>query len=203
MARHQHQQQQRPPPPRHQVSGKTHSPGAVWVRFAVTSVAMWVLPLAVLFSVKQDLSFLQRYFPSSLWAVLARSDPSAPPVDATLWAGLAAVLSVNAVIAVYIILALRDSPVADQPHPDPAFVAAAARRQQEIAGSGGEGGQGDGGDRRSGGKGVGGGKSGAGLRKRREDMTAGEAEAEAMAAAARASGTGQRRAVERKGKKHS
>ncbi|CAI5524409.1 unnamed protein product [Closterium sp. Naga37s-1] len=164
---------------------------------------MWVLPIAVLFAVQQDLSFLQQFVPSSVWSVLTRSDPSAPPVDATLWAGLAAVLSVNAVIAVYIILALRDSPVAHQPHPDPAFVAAAARRQQEIAGLGGEGEEGDGGDRGSGGKGVGGGKNGAGLRKRREDMTAGEAEAEAMAAAARVSGTGQRRAVERKGKKHS
>ncbi|GJP49173.1 hypothetical protein CLOM_g8417 [Closterium sp. NIES-68] len=194
MARHQQQQR---------VSGKPHSAGAVWVRFAVTSVAMWVLPLAVLFSLKQDLSFLQSFVPAPIWSLLARSDPSAPPIDATFWAGLAAVLSVNAVIAVYIILALRDSPVADQPHPDPAFVATAARRQQEIADLGGEGEEGDVGGGGSGGKGVGGGRSSGGLRKRRQDMTAGEAEAEAMAAAARVSGTGLRRAMDRKGKKQS
>ena len=78
--------------------------------FGVTSLLMWALPLWVLYA------FHSKLFPGS---------EGLSQQSTTLWSGLLAVLSVNVVIVFYIILALRENPVAPTPHPDPAFVAKA------------------------------------------------------------------------------
>lgn len=82
----------------------------VLVLFGVTSLLMWALPLWVLYA------FNHKLFPGS---------EGLSQQSTTLWSGLLAVLSVNVVIIFYIILALREKPVAAAPHPDPAFLSKA------------------------------------------------------------------------------
>lgn len=93
--------------------------GAVISRFTVTSAFMWALPLLVL------LAFNQKQFTDLI---------GIPEEHTTLFSGLTAVLAVNVVMAVYIVMALRDAPTASQPQPDPAFVAAAQRSIEPTAG---------------------------------------------------------------------
>ena len=78
--------------------------------FGVTSLLMWALPLLVLYA------FNNQLFPGS---------EGLSQQSTTLWSGLLAVLSVNVVIVFYIILALREKPVAPTPHPDPVFLSKA------------------------------------------------------------------------------
>lgn len=83
---------------------------AVLQRFILTSVVMWMAPLVV------------------LWAFNSNILPSisdVTPQTRTLLSGILAVVSVNAVIAVYVWMALRDPPTSAEPNPDPAFAAAA------------------------------------------------------------------------------
>ena len=90
---------------------RTNYMGAqVLALFGVTSLLMWGLPLWVLYA------FNTKLFPGS---------EGLSQQSATLWSGLLAVLSVNVVIVIYIVIALREKPVAATPQPDPAFLSRA------------------------------------------------------------------------------
>ncbi|KAJ7562663.1 hypothetical protein O6H91_03G079300 [Diphasiastrum complanatum] len=67
----------------------------VVVKFCITSLFMWALPLFLLYAFKHDLV------------------PGLSPQSHTLWSGGLAVFSVNVVIVVYVLLALRESPSTD------------------------------------------------------------------------------------------
>eukprot|EP00897_Mesotaenium_endlicherianum_P001753 jgi/Mesen1/1605/ME000134S00726 len=84
-------------------------------RFAMTSALMWIVPIAILYA-----------FNNNLLPVIK----SLSPEYQTLWGGLFAVAGVNVVIAIYIILALRDPPSAPEPQPDPVW---AAKARAELA----------------------------------------------------------------------
>jgi len=76
--------------------------------FVCTSLLMWALPLWLLYA------FNNKLVPGS--QELSSS-------SLTLWSGLLAVLSVNLVIVMYILLALREKPSVYSP--DPAFLSRA------------------------------------------------------------------------------
>ncbi|KAJ7534749.1 hypothetical protein O6H91_12G002200 [Diphasiastrum complanatum] len=67
----------------------------VLIKFFITSLFMWALPLFLLYAFKHNLV------------------PGLSPQSHTLWSGGLAVLSVNVVIVVYVLLALRESPSTD------------------------------------------------------------------------------------------
>ncbi|XP_030538902.1 uncharacterized protein LOC115747018 [Rhodamnia argentea] len=83
-------------------------------KFLLASMLMWIIPVAVLYG------FNHNVFPGS-------SDLS--PHSLTLWSGLLAVISVNAVIGFYIYLAMKEP--SDKHEPDPAFLAQARASVQK------------------------------------------------------------------------
>ena len=56
------------------------------------------------------------------------------PLDggSSFWAGMASVVVLNIIIAVYVIMALMDPPTSSQPTPDPKFVEQARKRLEEY-----------------------------------------------------------------------
>ncbi|XP_078433507.1 uncharacterized protein LOC144704835 [Wolffia australiana] len=76
-------------------------------KFLLASVAMWMAPIGIL------LCFNHKIFPGS--SLLSSS-------SVTLLSGFLAVISVNLVIVMYIIMAMREPPTS-QPQPDAAFLA--------------------------------------------------------------------------------
>ncbi|XP_050232014.1 uncharacterized protein LOC126680832 [Mercurialis annua] len=77
-------------------------------KFFITSMFMWIAPVAILYAFNNDLlPGVTRLSPHSL----------------TLLSGLLAVISVNIVIAFYIYMAMKEP--SDKHEPDPKFVAEA------------------------------------------------------------------------------
>ncbi|KAJ3691450.1 hypothetical protein LUZ61_020614 [Rhynchospora tenuis] len=79
-------------------------------KFFITSMAMWIAPLAVLYG------FYYGYIPGA-------SQLSAE--NKTLISGFIAVISVNLVIGFYICMAMKESSASTAPQPDPNFLAEA------------------------------------------------------------------------------
>ncbi|EFJ12182.1 hypothetical protein SELMODRAFT_49779, partial [Selaginella moellendorffii] len=79
-------------------------------KFAIASVFMWTAPLLILQAYKRDL--------------LPGFSSLSPEVQ-TIVCGLLAVVSVNVVIAFYILSAMREPPTSTEPKPDPEFVSRA------------------------------------------------------------------------------
>ncbi|XP_078148991.1 vacuolar ATPase assembly integral membrane protein VMA21-like domain-containing protein [Carex rostrata] len=79
-------------------------------KFFITSMVMWMAPLAILYS------FYYGYIPGA-------SQLSAE--NKTLISGFIAVISVNLVIGFYICMAMKESPSSTNPQPDPKFLAEA------------------------------------------------------------------------------
>ncbi|KAL6573030.1 hypothetical protein OROHE_002506 [Orobanche hederae] len=75
-------------------------------KFVIASILMWTLPIAVLYGFNHNL------FPGS--AHLSAE-------SLTLWSGILAVISVNVVIVLYIISAMKEP--SDKHEPDPRFLA--------------------------------------------------------------------------------
>ncbi|KAL0907943.1 hypothetical protein M5K25_022400 [Dendrobium thyrsiflorum] len=78
-------------------------------KFLFASIAMWITPIVILYG------FNHHIFPGS-------SELSSSSV--TLISGFLAVISVNVVIVLYIVLAMKE-PTNPQHQPDPSFLAAA------------------------------------------------------------------------------
>ncbi|CAN6167954.1 unnamed protein product [Urochloa humidicola] len=79
----------------------------VTAKFAVTSMVMWMAPVAIMYG------FYYKVFPGV-------SQMSSSPQ--TLASGFLAVISVNLVIGFYISMAMKETPHQDA-HPDPTFLA--------------------------------------------------------------------------------
>lgn len=80
---------------------------AVITKFAVTSMVMWMAPVAIVYG------FYYQIFPG-----VSKLSPSAQ----TMASGFLAVISVNLVIGFYIYMAMKETPH-QEPQPDPAFLA--------------------------------------------------------------------------------
>ncbi|XP_047067266.1 uncharacterized protein LOC124675244 [Lolium rigidum] len=79
----------------------------VITKFAVTSMLMWMVPVAIVYG------FNHQIFPG-----VGQLSPSAQ----TLASGFLAVISVNLVIGFYIYMAMKETPH-QEPQPDPTFLA--------------------------------------------------------------------------------
>ncbi|XP_057770532.1 uncharacterized protein LOC130990333 [Salvia miltiorrhiza] len=79
----------------------------VMSKFLIASILMWTVPIAVLYGFNHNL------FPGSA---------SLSAESLTLWSGILAVVSVNVVIVLYIISAMKE-PSSDKHEPDPRFLA--------------------------------------------------------------------------------
>ncbi|KAL1534155.1 hypothetical protein AAHA92_30374 [Salvia divinorum] len=89
----------------------------VMIKFLIASALMWTVPIAVLYG------FNHNFFPGS--ASLSQE-------TVTLWSGILAVISVNMVIVLYIISAMKEPP-SDKHEPDPRFLAdAKASIKQQL-----------------------------------------------------------------------
>ncbi|KAK6254660.1 hypothetical protein SCA6_015965 [Theobroma cacao] len=86
--------------------GGLKMPAGVVQKFFITSMFMWVAPLAILYG-----------FNHNLLPGLSNLSPNAM----TLLSGFAAVISVNIVIAFYICMAMKEP--SDKHEPDPKFLA--------------------------------------------------------------------------------
>eukprot|EP00850_Spirogloea_muscicola_P001459 SM000005S17256 [mRNA] locus=s5:1067601:1068329:- [translate_table: standard] len=86
--------------------------GEVVARFVLTSLLMWLLPVALLLAVNSHL------IPGTAGLSSAST---------TLFGGLLAVLALNAVVCAYVLMALWDKPAGGLPKPDAAFAASARR----------------------------------------------------------------------------
>ncbi|XP_073145387.1 uncharacterized protein [Henckelia pumila] len=75
-------------------------------KFFITSMLMWAAPVAILYGYNHKL------LPGST---------QLSPESMTLWSGILAVISVNAVIGLYIYLAMKEP--SDKHEPDPKFLA--------------------------------------------------------------------------------
>ncbi|XP_052182128.1 uncharacterized protein LOC127794887 isoform X2 [Diospyros lotus] len=75
-------------------------------KFFIASIFMWVAPIAILHG------FNHKFFPGST---------ELSSYSLTLLSGFLAVISVNAVIAIYIYMAMKEP--SDKHEPDPAFLA--------------------------------------------------------------------------------
>ncbi|MCO5572505.1 hypothetical protein L7F22_026260 [Adiantum nelumboides] len=82
----------------------------VMKRFVGASLAMWGFPLLIL-------HLFNNVVKSGMTALSPRWH--------TICSGCLAVLSVNVVIAIYIIMAMREPRLVVEPHPDPTFVSRA------------------------------------------------------------------------------
>ncbi|XP_039145865.1 uncharacterized protein LOC120283290 [Dioscorea cayenensis subsp. rotundata] len=88
-------------------------------KFFLTSIIMWMVPIAIIYG------FNHHIFPGS--SQLSSSSQ-------TLISGFLAVISVNFVIALYIIMAMKE-PTNQEPQPDPTFLAEARRSITQPSGS--------------------------------------------------------------------
>ncbi|KAI5065720.1 hypothetical protein GOP47_0020415 [Adiantum capillus-veneris] len=82
----------------------------VMKRFLGASLAMWGFPLLIL-------HLFNRFVKPGMAALSPRWH--------TICSGCLAVLSVNVVIAIYIVMAMREPRSVAEPHPDPTFVSRA------------------------------------------------------------------------------
>ncbi|XP_061972269.1 uncharacterized protein LOC133694651 isoform X2 [Populus nigra] len=93
----------------------------VIMKFFVTSMLMWMAPVAILYAFNHDLiPGITKLSPHSL----------------TLLSGFVAVISVNIVIAFYIYMAIKEP--SDKHEPDPAFLAEAEASVNQSAGKVGD-----------------------------------------------------------------
>ncbi|KAG5228904.1 VACUOLAR ATPASE ASSEMBLY INTEGRAL MEMBRANE PROTEIN VMA21 [Salix purpurea] len=93
----------------------------VIMKFFVTSMLMWIAPVAILYAFNHDLiPGVTQLSPHSL----------------TLLSGFVAVISVNIVIAFYIYMAIKEP--SDKHEPDPAFLAEAKASVSQSAGKVGD-----------------------------------------------------------------
>ncbi|CAL5025486.1 unnamed protein product [Urochloa decumbens] len=85
----------------------------VITKFAVTSMVMWMVPVAIVYG------FYYEMFPGlSLCSGVSQMSSSTQ----TLVSGFLAVISVNLVIGFYICMAMKETPH-QEPQPDPTFLA--------------------------------------------------------------------------------
>ncbi|KAJ3693436.1 hypothetical protein LUZ60_008916 [Juncus effusus] len=94
----------------------------VIMRFFISSIFMWILPLAILYA------FAYGIIPGV---------SQLSPQNKTLLSGFLAVISVNLVIGYYICMAMKENPTRSDPQPDPKFLAEAKAsiNQSETASS--------------------------------------------------------------------
>eukprot|EP00250_Pteridium_aquilinum_P007029 c16827_g1_i1 orf=444-770(-) len=86
-------------------------------RFLLTSLAMWGSPLLILYA-------FNKYVKPGMAALSPRWH--------TVCSGLLAVFSVNVVIAIYILMAMREPRSGAESQPDPAFVSKARSSLQQA-----------------------------------------------------------------------
>ncbi|KAG6792173.1 hypothetical protein POTOM_001316 [Populus tomentosa] len=106
----------------------------VIMKFFVTSMLMWMAPVAILYAFNHDLipgkiGFFIRDF-------LLQGITKLSPHSLTLLSGFVAVISVNIVIAFYIYMAIKEP--SDKHEPDPAFLAEAEASVSQSAGKVGD-----------------------------------------------------------------
>ncbi|WVZ90657.1 hypothetical protein U9M48_036939 [Paspalum notatum var. saurae] len=92
----------------------------VITKFAVTSMAMWMAPVAIVYG------FYYNVFPG-----VSQMSSSAQ----TLASGFLAVISVNLVIGFYICMVMKETPHHQEPQPDPTFLANAKASISQPASS--------------------------------------------------------------------
>ncbi|CAK7356421.1 unnamed protein product [Dovyalis caffra] len=90
-------------------------------KFFITSMLMWMAPVAILYAFNHD---------------LIPGVNSLSPHSLTLVSGFVAVISVNVVIAFYIYMAIKEP--SDKHEPDPAFLAEAKSSVNQSAGKVGD-----------------------------------------------------------------
>lgn len=86
-------------------------------RFLVASLAMWGIPLIIL-------HVFNKHIKPGMAALSPRWH--------TLCSGCLAVLSVNVIIALYIVMAMREPKLAAEPQPDPTFASRARLSLQQT-----------------------------------------------------------------------
>ncbi|XP_065863072.1 uncharacterized protein [Euphorbia lathyris] len=92
---------------------------SVITKFFITSMFMWMAPIAILYAFHNDL------FPGITHL---------SPQSLTLFSGFLAVISVNIVIAFYIYLAMKEPSDKREPEPDPKFLSEAKASVSQLIG---------------------------------------------------------------------
>ncbi|WCJ32489.1 Vacuolar ATPase assembly integral membrane protein VMA21-like domain [Euphorbia peplus] len=92
---------------------------AVIMKFFITSMFMWIAPIAILYAFNNDL------FPGITHL---------SPESLTLFSGFLAVISVNIVIAFYIYMAMKEPSGKREPEPDPKFLSEAKASVSQFVG---------------------------------------------------------------------
>ncbi|KAH9625581.1 hypothetical protein KSS87_001451 [Heliosperma pusillum] len=91
-------------------------------KFFITSMFMWILPIAILYGFQHDLlPGLKELIALYLQTVVLVCLKNLSPYTQTLLCGFLAVISVNVVIAFYIYMAMKEP--AHKHEPDPTFFA--------------------------------------------------------------------------------